>query len=168
MANIDNQQKIFYHVGIDLGGTKIEGIVIDKEQNELARKRVATDSDQGYHRLLDTIANLYHELIAIVNLSTEEVSLGIGTPGVLSKCSTLMINSNIRCLNKKPFKNDLEKLLNKKLLIENDANCFALSEAIGGVARDCEMVFGVIMGTGCGGGIVYRKKNLAWSSRHRW
>jgi len=141
-------------IGIDLGGTKIEGIVLDENGNELFRKRIATESERGYNHILHRIHKLYQELSASIN--NAEHTFGIGTPGSISTRTGLLKNSNTVCLNGKPLKHDLEKMLGRKIAIQNDANCFAMAEALYGAGRNKEMVFGVIMGTGCGGGIVYR------------
>ena len=101
---------------------------------------------------------------ALINCAQEKVqqecSIGICTPGSLSPATTLLRNSNTTCLNHQPFKDDIEKQLNKEIRIENDANCFALSEAMDGAAKDASTVFGVIVGTGTGGGIVINKQVL--------
>jgi fructokinase len=148
-----------YKIGLDLGGTKIEGIVLDENLNELFRKRISTEQEKGYAKILDNISGLYKELCTQVN--NQSHTFGIGTPGAISLRTGLMKNSNTTCLNGKPFKADLEKKLGRKIAIENDANCFAMAEAIKGAGRDRDMVFGVIMGTGCGGGLVYKEKMIA-------
>ena len=145
-----------YQVGIDLGGTKIEGIVLNQEGKEIKRKRIATEQIKGYHHLLNQIVSLYNELIQ--DFSSQETSFGICTPGSISLETGNLRNSNTLCLNDKPFKQDLEGLLEKEIVIENDANCFALAEAMNGSGVNQKMVFGVILGTGCGGGIVHEGK----------
>jgi len=142
-------------IGIDLGGTKTEGIVIDNLGSILARKRRLTPAEEGYNAILENITSL------IKDLETEtgtEATIGIGTPGALSSRTGLLKNSNTVCLNGKPLKTDLEKKLKRSVRLANDANCFALSEAIDGAGKDYNMVFGVIMGTGVGGGIIFDKK----------
>ena len=141
-------------MGIDLGGTKIEGIVLDEQGRELFRKRVETKSEQGYQPILSRIKGLHDDLTASVQGAQH--TLGIGTPGVVSPRTGLMKNSNTVCLNGQPVKADLEKLLGRAIEIQNDANCFAMAEALHGAGRGKKMVFGVIMGTGCGGGLVYQ------------
>jgi fructokinase len=131
-------------MGIDLGGTKIEGLVLDGDGRELFRRRVETQASQGYTHILNRIKGLYGELTAQV--SGRPHTLGIGTPGVVSPRTGLMKNSNTVCMNGRPVKADLEALLGRSFEMQNDANCFALAEAL----------FGVIMGTGCGGGLVYQ------------
>lgn len=145
-----------YKLGIDLGGTKIEGIVLDKDLNEVFRKRVSTEQEKGYDYILNKIHALYIDLASSINNATH--TFGIGTPGAISKKTDLLINSNTQCLNNKPFLKDLEEKLKRKVAIENDANCFAMAEALMGAGKGKELVFGVIMGTGCGGGIVYQGK----------
>lgn len=144
--------------GIDLGGTKVEGIVL-KDANSLEvveRLRVPTESEQGYEHILDQIKRCVDLLGEKTGLSVDR--LGIGTPGVLDPQLQTMKNCNTTCLNGQPLKADLEKKLNKKVVLANDANCFAFAEAKLGAARDHftdpEVVFGVIMGTGVGGGLV--------------
>lgn len=142
-------------IGIDLGGTKTEGIVIDGQGSIIARQRRNTPSDQGYDAILNNIS----ELIADLENETQSgASIGIGTPGALSAPTGLLKNSNTVCMNGKPLKADLEKILKRPVRLANDANCFALSEAIDGAGKDYNVVFGVIMGTGVGGGIVFDRK----------
>jgi fructokinase len=141
-------------MGIDLGGTKIEGIVLDDNGRELFRKRVATQSEQGYERILHRIKGLYDDLVS--SAPGLPHTLGIGTPGVVAPRTGLMKNSNTVCMNGQPVKADLEKLLGRPVEVQNDANCFAMAEALLGAGRGRKLVFGVIMGTGCGGGIVYK------------
>jgi fructokinase len=142
-------------IGIDLGGTKIEGIVLDEQGHQLVRHRLATPQGD-YDATLRTIG----ELISMLEAETSQaVSIGIGTPGTISTTG-LMKNSNSVCMNGKPVRQDLEALLGRKLNMANDANCFALSEAVDGAARDARVVFGVIIGTGTGAGIVVDKKVL--------
>jgi len=146
-------------MGIDLGGTKIEGLVLDEQGRELFRKRVETRAEQGYVPILRRIQELHADLV--VHVSGQPHTLGIGTPGVVSPRTGLMKNSNTVCLNGQPVKADLEKLLGRPIEIQNDANCFALAEARLGAGRGKRLVFGVIMGTGCGGGIVFQGEVIA-------
>jgi fructokinase len=148
-----------YKIGLDLGGTKIEGIVLDENLNELFRKRISTEQEKGYEKILDNISGLYKDLCD--QTGNQSHTFGIGTPGAISLRTGLMKNSNTTCLNGKPFRTDLEKKLGRKVAIENDANCFAMAEAIKGAGRGREMVFAVIMGTGCGGGLVYQGKMIS-------
>ena len=139
-----------YKIGIDLGGTKTEGVLVDEEFQVIERKRVPTNQNNGYESILETIQNLVSDL----KKSNEKTSIGVCTPGALSKESGLIKNSNTQCLIGKDLKNDLEKILDQKISIENAANCFALAEARLGAAKNHDTVFGVIMGTGVGGGLV--------------
>ncbi len=148
-----------HRIGVDLGGTKIEGVVLDPEGVELFRKRVPTERDRGYEHILKTLKGLSEELRCVVG--SQKFTFGIGTPGTISPKTGLMKNSNTLCMNGHPVRLDLEKWLGHPVAIQNDANCFALAEAKLGVGRGCDLVFGVIMGTGCGGGLIYRGEPLA-------
>jgi len=142
-----------YKLGVDLGGTKTEAILLDENFNVLERKRVATPKND-YEEIIDNISSLVLEMSE--NIS--DFSIGICTPGAISNQTGLIKNSNTQCLIGKSIKKDLENKLVKKILIENDANCFTMAEAKMGAAVDYGLVFGVIMGTGVGGGIVIDKK----------
>lgn len=142
-----------HRIGIDLGGTKIEGVVLDADGCEITRKRIPTEREAGYHHILGRLKLLHDELAASVDGPT---TFGIGTPGALSPRTGLLKNSNTVCMNGRPLKADLEKMLGRKIEIQNDANCFAMAESWLGAGRGKKLVFGVIMGTGCGGGIVYQ------------
>lgn len=145
---------MMYRIGIDLGGTKIEGAALDEQHREMTRLRVATEQENGYEHILSNIKKLYETLASKIDNAAH--TFGIGTPGALSRRTGLLKNSNTLCLNEKPLKADLERLLNREINIENDANCFAMAEALAGAGVGKTLVFGVIMGTGCGGGIVYK------------
>ena len=138
-------------IGIDLGGTKIEGIIIDENYQSIKRKRIPTNQGDGYDSILESIDNLICELTPE---NDNKVSIGICTPGALSLDSGLIKNSNTQCLIEKNLQKDLEQILHQKILIENDANCFALAEAKLGAGKNSNLIFGVIMGTGVGGGII--------------
>jgi fructokinase len=142
-----------FRIGIDLGGTKIEGIVLDERGKEIFRKRIETQRELGYQHILNRIKELYDELAG--QIKNHPHTFGIGTPGAVSPRSGLLKNSNTVCMNGQPVKADLENLLGRKIEIQNDANCFAMAEALHGAGRGKKLVFGVIMGTGCGGGIVH-------------
>lgn len=142
-----------FRLGMDLGGTKIEGIVLDAQGRELFRKRIATEREFGYRHILKRVKELYDELAAQINHQPH--TFGIGAPGVVSPRTGLMKNSNTVCMIGEPVKADLENLLGRNIEIQNDANCFAMAEALLGAGRGKKLVFGVIMGTGCGGGIVH-------------
>ena len=137
-----------YKIGIDLGGTKIEGILLDENLKTLQRKRIPTPKN-SYQEILHSIKFLVFDLSSDVN----DFSIGLCSPGAISKQTGLIKNSNTQSLIGKPLKEDLQKLLEKKVSMENDANCFTVAEATMGAAKEYEIVFGVIMGTGVGGGI---------------
>ena len=143
-------------IGIDLGGTKIEAIALNDEGEELFRQRVATPSN-NYQKILQTIENLINTVEKSLN---QTASIGIATPGALSPVTGLLRNSNSVCMNGMPVKQDLQKILQRDIRMANDANCFALSEAIDGAAAGASVVFGVIVGTGTGAGIVVNGKVL--------
>jgi predicted NBD/HSP70 family sugar kinase len=137
-------------IGIDLGGTKIEGIALVDDGRELARRRVATPQGD-YAATLRAVA----DLVAALEAETgARGSVGIGTPGAISPATGLMKNSNSVCLIGKPLHRDFEAILQRPVRLANDADCFALSEAVDGAAAGAQSVFGVIIGTGTGGGIV--------------
>ncbi len=138
-------------IGIDLGGTKIEGILLDEKLNVLERTRIPTQQEKGYKSIIDSIASLVDSL---KTKSNDSVSIGVSAPGAISKKTCLIKNSNTQCLIGMPLKEDLEQALHQKIAMDNDANCFTIAEATLGAARDHNVVFGVIMGTGVGGGIV--------------
>jgi predicted NBD/HSP70 family sugar kinase len=144
-------------IGIDLGGTKIEALALGAGGRELARKRVATPR-ADYDATVSAVAALVQEIESQLQ---EKASVGIGMPGALSHVTGRVKNSNSTCLNDRPFKEDVEQALGREVRVENDANCFALSEAVDGAGRDAQVVFGVILGTGVGGGIVFRKNILS-------
>ncbi|MEI9963117.1 MAG: ROK family protein [Limisphaerales bacterium] len=153
-----------FRIGIDLGGTKIEGIVLHDKgtrlrqdsgvAGEIFRKRIETQQEKGYVHILNRIKELHDELSA--QIQNQPHTFGIGTPGAISPRTGLLKNSNTVCLNGQPLKADLEKLLGRAIEIQNDANCFAMAEALHGAGMGKNLVFGVIMGTGCGGGIVHK------------
>ena len=136
-------------VGIDLGGTKIEGIALSPAGEEIARRRVATPRD--YEASLDTIAALVREL---EGAAAGTGTVGVGIPGTVVPGTGLVKNANSTWLNGRPLGRDLEQRLGRPVRLMNDANCFALSEAADGAAAGAGVVFGVILGTGVGGGIV--------------
>jgi predicted NBD/HSP70 family sugar kinase len=147
--------------GIDLGGTKIEGAVIDPERpgEALYRLRIPTGAEHGYDHVLS-------QLVAIVRQLEEAAGaecpgrLGIGTPGAVDPATGLMKNSNSTCLNGRPLRDDLSKAIARDVIMANDANCCALAEATLGAARGESVVFGIILGTGVGGGIVVDGQTL--------
>ena len=143
-------------IGIDLGGTKTEGIALSESGDEMFRHRI--DTPQGeYQKILQCINQLVQH---IEEKTGEQASVGICTPGAISPVTGLMKNSNSVCMNGKPVFEDLTHTLNREIKITNDANCFALSEATDGAAQGASIVFGVIVGTGTGAGIVVNGKVL--------
>lgn len=154
--------------GIDLGGTKIEGVILEPEgiAQPLVRTRIDTESYKGYKHII-------HQIDRLVEMMKEQSGLrpgriGFGTPGVLDPFLQTMKNCNSTALNGMPLKKDLEENLNLPVVLANDANCFALAETRWGVVRekcsDAQLVFGIIMGTGVGGGIVVN--GHVWNGKH--
>ena len=165
-------------LGIDLGGTKIEGIALEGSR-ERARARVPTPRDD-YHATVATIATLVTELERTAGVAD---SVGIGIPGTISPSTGLVKNANSVWLIGQPLQQDLQRTLGRDVRIANDANCFAVSEAADGAAADADVVFGVIVGTGTGAGIVIRNRVLTgphgiagewghnplpWPESHEW
>jgi predicted NBD/HSP70 family sugar kinase len=146
--------------GVDLGGTKIECAVLDVADllNPICRKRISTESEKGYEHIVSRI----DELISSVKAETKETPelIGFGTPGVLDPKLGMMKNCNTVCLNGKPLHSDLAKKLGVPVRLSNDANCFALAEALMGAGLGAQSAFGVIMGTGVGGGVVIGGKAI--------
>lgn len=139
-----------FRIGIDLGGTKIEGVVLDAAGRECARHRVA--APQGdYSMTISALVDLVRHLEGVVGGSG---TIGIGLPGSMSPATARVQNANSVWLNGRPLKSDLEAKLGRPVRLANDANCFAVSEATDGAAAGAASVFGIILGTGCGGGIV--------------
>jgi fructokinase len=138
-----------YRIGIDLGGTKIEIAVLRPDGSEVLRHRIATP--RGYQETIEAIANLVRHCESRVG---GRATVGIGIPGVISPATGLVKNANSIALNGQRFDHDVSQALGREVRVENDANCFALSEATDGAGVEFSVVFGVILGTGCGGGIV--------------
>ncbi len=153
-------QEIF--LGIDLGGTKIEIIALNKQDQILFSKRIATPNDnnplQQYMLIIEAIENLIAQCEAKLNI--HGLPVGIGLPGAISLKTGKIKNANTTCLIGKDFKKDLQLELKRDIYLENDANCFALSEATQGAGKSAQTVFGVILGTGVGGGLVIHNKLL--------
>lgn len=143
-------------IGVDLGGTKIEGIILTSEGEISQKIRVATPGE-SYKETLTAVCQVITQL---QNYSHPPLKVGIGTPGTLSHLSGLMKNCNSICLNGEALKKDIESNLGYEVRLENDANCFALSEAHYGAAKNSKSMFGVIIGTGTGGGIVINDQLL--------
>jgi len=142
-------------IGIDLGGSKIEGILLDDKFNVIERTRIPTQQEKGYISIIDSIVSLVNSLKKIPG---DTVSIGVSAPGAISKKTGLIKNSNTQCLIGMPLKEDLEQALKQKIALDNDANCFAIAEATLGAAKEHNVVFGVIIGTGVGGGIAINGK----------
>jgi predicted NBD/HSP70 family sugar kinase len=154
--------------GIDLGGTKIEGVILEHRDSRtiLDRRRVPTGAENGYEHILQQIGRLLQDMSDATGLRPERV--GIGTPGTGDPLTGLHKNSNTTCLNGMPFRADVQEFLCIPVAMANDANCFAVAEANLGAVRDAapdaSVVFGVIMGTGVGGGVVVDGKVI--NGRH--
>lgn len=156
--------------GIDLGGTKIEGVILpsagDAQPEPLLRMRIDTESHKGYEHIVQQI----HKLVQLMRERSglAPARIGFGTPGVLDPRLQTMKNCNSTALNGQPLQKDLEKILQIPVVLANDANCFALAETRWGIVRqkapDARVVFGIIMGTGVGGGIIFH--NQAWDGHH--
>lgn len=147
-------------IGIDLGGTKIEAIVMDRDGAIRARRRIA--SPRAYDPTLRALADLIQALELEVGF--EGLPVGVGMPGSPSPRTGLIRNANSTFLNDRPFGADLARALNRPVRLANDANCFALSEAADGAGEGAGVVFGVIIGTGCGGGLVVHGKLIEGAS----
>lgn len=153
--------------GIDLGGTKIEGIILEPRENPVTvcRLRIPSGAEKGYEHVTGQIAKLVEMMKATSGLKPGRI--GMGTPGILDPLTQTMKNCNSVCLNGMPLKADMEKILGVSVELANDANCFALAETLYGIVRDecpdARVVFGVIMGTGVGGGIVI--DNKVWNGK---
>lgn len=142
-----------HRIGIDLGGTKIEIAMLGADGEEVLRER--TPTPHGYDASLATLAELVRASEARIGVTA---TVGIGIPGVISPATGVVKNANSIALNGHPLDRDLSKLLDREIRVENDANCFALSEATDGAGAGAPVVFGVILGTGCGGGVVVHGK----------
>lgn len=148
-------------LGVDVGGTKIEAISLDNEGRELGRTRLPTPQ-HDYDATLNTILELVQKLEAETG---ETGSVGIGMPGAIDARTGLIKNANSVWLNGHPMDKDLETLLARPVRLQNDANCFALSEAVDGAGQGFGCVFGVIVGTGCGGGFAVHGRPLQGANR---
>jgi fructokinase len=142
-------------IGIDLGGTKIEGIVMNEAGQIIQQHRIPTPAAEGYLAVVKAIASVVEHLEKQVG---RKCTVGIGTPGAISARTGLLKNSNSTSLNGQPLLEDLKQAMNRDIRMANDANCFALSEAQDGAAAGYEVVFGVILGTGVGGGVIYSRQ----------
>ncbi len=142
-----------FKIGIDYGGTKIEGILLDHNGLQIERKRYSYE--KNYLSGIEIVKNLVEEFDKISN---QICTVGIGIPGFSSKETGLVTNANSLWLNDKPFQKDLEIILNRKIKLMNDANCFTLSEAIDGAGKSYKSIFGIIIGTGFGGALSYKNE----------
>lgn len=149
-----------FRLGIDLGGTKAEGAILGPDGEVIARKRIPTPKD-SYDTLIDNLTKLVRELETAID---SPATVGIGIPGFPCNQSGEIKGANLAILNGKPFRDDLARELDRPVTVENDANCFTLSEAIDGAAKGHRLVFGIILGTGCGGGLVI--DNAIWTGKN--
>jgi fructokinase len=143
-------------IGVDLGGTKIEIVALSAEGSEVVRRRVATPAGD-YDGTVAAVASLVASVEAEIG---ERATVGVGSPGAIVPSTGLLRNSNSVVLNGRALKRDIESALRREIRLANDANCFALSEAVDGAGADAGVVFGVILGTGVGAGIVVDRKVL--------
>ena len=147
-------------IGIDLGATKIEYILLDNQNKELIRNRISTPKDY-----IGTIKSIISIIKDIEDKNKENLNVGICHPGATDKTTGLIKNAhNSQWLNNKNLVKDLKKNIDNNIYLENDANCFCLSEAYDGSASHYETVFGIILGSGCGGGLVINKKIISGSN----
>lgn len=150
----------FYRWGLDLGGTKIEGVVLREGSTEpVCRIRIPTEADRGYEHILTQIGRLVSQMESSSGLA-RPTAIGLGMPGNSDADTGLMKNANTVCLIGRPLISDLEHALGCRVYAANDANCFALAEATLGAGKGASVVFGVIMGTGVGGGLVVNGQAL--------
>ena len=158
-------------LGVDLGGTKLEAVVVrlgGDQPDVLSRARIPTDRDEGYLHIVEVTSKLIADVAAQAGLTTP-APIGVGMPGSVTMRHSggapsplpLIKNSNTTCLNGRPFRSDLMAAVGRPIAFANDANCFALAEAAYGAARDARVAFGVILGTGVGGGVVFREAGRA-------
>jgi len=152
-----------YKIGIDLGGTKTEAVLLDAQNRELFRKRQPTPKDNDYRIILESIHALISETVVHIP-DAGTYTIGIGIPGAINADTQLVHNANTTCLIGHPLQKDLERMIGKPVGVENDANCFTLAESLWGAGKGYGWVFGVIMGTGCGGGICVNGE--VWEGHH--
>src|SRR5262249_20791619 len=144
-----------------LGGTKTEVVVVHGDEEGLTidlRKRISTPRDDGYEAIVAATAELALTAAREAGVDVAATPIGVGMPGHVTRRSGVVKNSNTVCLNGRPFREDLARAVGRPIAFENDANCFALAEALHGAAKEHKggVVFGVILGTGVGGGLVLR------------
>ena len=153
-------------IGVDLGGTKIEAVILEEGEGIVVRRRVPTPRG-NYQAIVDAIAGLITEITAEQGTTERHTPVGVGIPGVLSPATGLVKNANTNELNGRPLDRDLRDALGRPVRLANDANCFALSEVVDGAVADAGLhpgsstVFGIILGTGVGGGLVVRGEIVA-------
>jgi fructokinase len=152
MPNIMSEYSVPYRIGIDLGGTKIESLLLAPDETILQRRRIPSPATDGYDAVLTSLLHLVTETSSLVPAGRTH-TIGVGIPGSLDTTTGQVRNANSTCLIGHPLKDDLERLLCRPVGIRNDADCFALAECRLGAGRGYGLVFGVIMGTGCGGGL---------------
>lgn len=150
-----------FRIGIDLGGTKTEVILMDGASQQLFRERTAT-AHENYPALLDSISNLVSQAEIIAGVAN--VPVGVGVPGAVARKTGLLTKTRYPWLNDQSFAKDLSVRLARNVKVANDANCFALSEAVDGAGRNYDLVFAAILGTGCGAGITYQRRVLEGSN----
>jgi fructokinase len=170
-------------IGVDLGGTKTEAVAVrlgGADPEILARRRIPTARDLGYAHIVEQTRTLVADVgreAGIDDVSSAEIGIGVGMPGSVTRRNadgttsavSLVKNSNTTCLNGMPFRGDLAKALGRAdVAFANDANCFALAEAVWGAARGARVAFGVIMGTGVGGGVVVRDTLIESGNARAW
>jgi len=152
-----------YRIGIDLGGTKIEAVLLTPNGTELHRNRMPTPKEENYPLILNTVFKQIQDMADDIP-GGRIFSVGIGIPGTVDQTTGCVHKANITCLIGKPFRHDLEQLLGQKIAMENDANCFTYIEALKGAGKEYGTLVGIIMGTGVGGGICINNK--IWHGRH--
>jgi len=141
-----------YKIGIDLGGTKTEAVLLDRNDGQRYRRRINTPKEKGYEAILQSTSELIRDTIQKVPVDGA-FTIGIGIPGSINPETGLVQNANTTCLIGRPLQRDMEQRLGRPIGVQNDANCFALAESLRGAGRGHRLVFGIIMGTGCGGGL---------------
>jgi fructokinase len=146
-----------YRIGIDLGGTKIEAVLLDPQEKELYRHRIPTPRGKTYSLLLNTVCNQVKQAAGKIP-ANYSYTVGVGLPGTMDRNSNAVHKAGISCLIGRHLKKDMEKQLGLAVSMENDANCFTYVEALKGAGKGINTVLGVIMGTGCGGGICINGK----------